>query len=65
LNYQGSIHAHSYLGDGTNTLFLEDRWIASQRIRDLAPVMVNVGIQVQMLESQTWWKWNKYEGVKM
>jgi hypothetical protein len=30
------------IGDGTNTLFWEDRWIAGQRIRDIAPAMVNM-----------------------
>jgi hypothetical protein len=30
------------IGDGTNTLFWEDRWIASQRIRDIALAMVNM-----------------------
>jgi hypothetical protein len=30
------------IGDGTNTLFWEDRWITSQRIRDIALAMVNM-----------------------
>jgi hypothetical protein len=30
------------IGDGTNTLFWEDRWIAGQRIRDIAPAIVNM-----------------------
>jgi hypothetical protein len=30
------------IADGTNTLFWEDRWIAGQRIRDIASAMVNM-----------------------
>jgi hypothetical protein len=30
------------IGDGSNTLFWEDRWIAGQRIRDIAPAIVNM-----------------------
>jgi hypothetical protein len=30
------------IGDVSNTLFWEDRWIAGQRIRDIAPTIVNM-----------------------
>jgi hypothetical protein len=30
------------IGDGSNTLSWEDRWIAGQRIRDIAPAIVNI-----------------------
>jgi hypothetical protein len=30
------------IGDGSNTIFGEDRWIACQQIRDIAPTIVNM-----------------------
>jgi hypothetical protein len=38
--------------DGTNTLFWEDRWIAGQRIRDIAPAMVNM-VPKQWIKKRT------------
>jgi hypothetical protein len=50
------------VGDGTNTLFWQDRWLSRQRISDIAPLVAaiipkKIANKRRVVEALTEWRW--------